>query len=63
MAARASDYDSWSLQDLREEASKRSIYFSSKDGVRTLARNINNSTTWEAEIVKLYEVPGKASQR
>ena len=27
------------------------------------ARNINNSTTWEAEIVKLYEVPGKASQR
>ena len=35
MAARASDYDLWSLQDLRDEASKRSIYFSSKDGVRT----------------------------
>ena len=26
-------------------------------------RNINNSTTWGAGIVKLYEVPGKASQR
>ena len=40
MAARASDYDSWSLQDLRDEASKRSIYFSSKDGVRTLASKL-----------------------
>ena len=26
-------------------------------------RNINNSTTWGAGIVKLYEIPGKASQR
>ena len=40
MAARASDYDSWSLQDLRDEASKRSIYFSSKDGIKTLASKL-----------------------
>ena len=40
MAARASDYDSWSLQELRDEASKRSIYFSSKDGVRTSASKL-----------------------
>lgn len=40
MAARASDYDSWSLQDLRDEASKRSIYFSSKDGVKTLSSKL-----------------------
>ena len=40
MAARASDYDSWSLQDLRDEASKRSIYFSSKDAVKTLASKL-----------------------
>ena len=40
MAARVSDYDSWSLQELRDEASKRSIYFSSKDGVRTLASKL-----------------------
>ena len=26
-------------------------------------RNINNSTTWGAGIVKLHEIPGKASQR
>ena len=37
MATAAIDYDSWSLQDLRVEATRRSIYFSSKDGVKTLA--------------------------
>ena len=26
-------------------------------------RNINNSTTWGAGIVKLHEVPGKARDR
>lgn len=40
MAARAINYDSWSLQDLRDEATKRSIYFSSKDGVKTLASKL-----------------------
>ena len=40
MAARAIDYDSWSSQDLRDEATKRSIYFSSKDGVKTLASKL-----------------------
>ena len=37
MAASATNYDSWSLQNLRDEATKRMIYFSSKDGVKTLA--------------------------
>ena len=42
MTARASDYDSWSLQpeDLKDETTKRSIYFSSRDGVRTLASKL-----------------------
>ena len=37
MAARATDYDSWSLQELRDEATKRCIYFPRKDGVKILA--------------------------
>ena len=39
---RASDYDSWLLQELRDEASKPSIYFSSKDEVRTLASKLKS---------------------
>ena len=37
MAARATGYDSWSLQELRDEATKRCIYFPRKDGVKILA--------------------------
>ena len=37
MAAIDSGYDSWSLEDLRTEASHRSICFTSKDGTKTLA--------------------------
>ena len=40
MAARAIDYNSWSLQDLRDMATKRGIYFPSKDGVKTLASKL-----------------------
>ena len=40
MAASAINYDSWSLQNLRDEAAKRMIYFSSKDGVKTLASKL-----------------------
>ena len=40
MAARATDYDSWSLQELRDEATRRSIYFPRKDGVKTLASRL-----------------------
>ena len=40
MAAKESDYDSWSLGDLRTEASKRQIAFVSKDGVKTLASKL-----------------------
>ena len=43
MATAAIDYDSWSLQDLRVEATRRSIYFSSKDGVKTLASKLRTS--------------------
>lgn len=43
MATAAIDYDSWSLQDLRVEATKRSIYFSNKDGVKTLASKLRTS--------------------
>ena len=37
MVARATDYESWSLQELRDEATRRCIYFPRKDGVKTLA--------------------------
>ena len=40
MAARATDYDSWSLQELRDEATRRCIYFPRKDGVKTLASRL-----------------------
>ena len=40
MAARATNYDSWSLQLLRDEATKRCIYFPRKDGVKTLASRL-----------------------
>ena len=34
------DYDSWTLEDLRTEASRRPIAFISKDGIRTLASKL-----------------------
>ena len=40
MVARATDYDSWSLQELRDEATRRCIYFPRKDGVKTLASRL-----------------------
>ena len=40
MAARATDYNSWSLQELRDEATKRCIYFPRKNGVKTLASRL-----------------------
>ena len=40
MAARATDYDSWSLQELRDEATRRCIYFPRKDGVKTSASRL-----------------------
>lgn len=40
MAARATDYDSWTLQELRDEATRRRIYFPRKDGVKTLASKL-----------------------
>ena len=40
MAARATDYDSWSLQELRDEATKRCIYIPRKNGVKTLASRL-----------------------
>ena len=40
MAAKDSGYDSWSLEDLRAEASNRSICFTSKDGIKTLASKL-----------------------
>lgn len=43
MATRVIDYDSWSLQDLKHEATKRSLYFSSMDGVKTLVSKLR---TW-----------------
>ena len=43
MATAAINYDSWSLEDLRAEATKRNIYFSSKDGVKTLASKLRTS--------------------
>ena len=40
MAEKANDYNSWSLEDLRAEARKRSIVFVNKDGVKTLASKL-----------------------
>ena len=40
MAAKGPDYDSWSLEDLRAEARKRSLLFVRKDGVKTLASKL-----------------------
>ena len=40
MVARATDYDSWSLQELTDEATRRYIYFPRKDGVKTLASRL-----------------------
>ena len=40
MAARATYYDSWSLQELRDETTRRCIYFPRKDGVKTLASRL-----------------------
>ena len=40
MAARATDFDSWSLQELRDETTRRCIYFPRKDGVKTLASRL-----------------------
>ena len=38
--ATTSDYGSWTLEDLRIEASRRSIAFISKDGIKTLASKL-----------------------
>ena len=40
MVARATNYDSWSLQELGDEATRRCIYFPRKDGVKTLASRL-----------------------
>ena len=40
MAAKGPDCDSWSLEDLRAEARKRSLLFVRKDGVKTLASKL-----------------------
>ena len=48
------DYKLWSLEKLRAEASERSINFSSKDGVKTLASKLRVHD-------KLMTSPGDAS--
>jgi len=40
MADKNTDYNSWKLEELRAEAGKRSIFFVSKDGVKTLASKL-----------------------
>ena len=40
MAEKSIDYKSWSLEDLRTEAGNRSICFTSKDGIKTLASKL-----------------------
>ena len=40
MAEKGIDYKSWSLEDLRTEASNRSICFTSRDGVKALASKL-----------------------
>ena len=42
MAAKGPDYNSWSLEDLRAEARKKYILFTSKDGVKTLASKLKS---------------------
>ena len=54
IAAKDSGYDSWSLEDLRTEASNRSICFTSKDGIKTLASKLRVHD-------KLMANPGDAS--
>ena len=53
-AEKGIDYKSWSLEDLRTEASNRSICFTSKDGVKTLASKLRVHD-------KLMANPGDAS--
>ncbi|XP_022796122.1 trichohyalin-like [Stylophora pistillata] len=43
MDTAAINYDSWSLKNLRGDATKLGICFSSKDGVKTLARKLRTS--------------------
>ena len=43
MAAKNIDYNSWTLEELRAEASIRAIVFTSKDGVKTLASKLRVS--------------------
>ena len=40
MVARATGYDFWSLQEVRDEATRSGIYFPRKDGVKTLASRL-----------------------
>ena len=40
MAEKNTDYSSWTLEELRAEAERRSIVFVSKDGVRTLTSKL-----------------------
>ena len=40
MAEKSSDYKSWSLDELRAEARKRFVLFTSKDGVKTVASKL-----------------------
>ena len=40
MADKDTDYNLWTLEELRAEASNRSIVFISKDGVRTMASRL-----------------------
>ena len=40
MAEKNTDFNSWTLEELRAEAEKRSIVFVSKDGVKTLASKL-----------------------
>ena len=40
MATKDLGYDSWSLEDLRTEASNRSICFTSKDGIKMVASKL-----------------------
>ena len=67
MAARATDYDSWSLQELRDETTRRCIYFPRKDGVKTLASRLRTfdrlgqSSGDEGENENLAESPQDTS--
>ena len=48
-----SDYDNWSLEQLRDECQTRKIEFSSKDGVKTLSSKLRTND-------KLLNVSGMA---